>query len=131
MSCAGLLLLGCGSALDSDALTTAALLVLGLAGPGVFNGGYLGGLQLIPEEQAKTRATLASCLAAVFDGSSLVFVLLRALAVALGHVGHDLRDPALVEVVGDLGQRSASIEYSALAVVPCLLCRHALCQNRI
>ena len=58
--------------------------VLGLAGPGVFNGGYLGGLQLIPEEQAKTRATLASCLAAVFDGSSLVFVLLRALAVALG-----------------------------------------------
>ena len=84
MSCAGLLLLGCGSALDSDVLTTSALLVLGLAGPGVFNGGYLGGLQLIPEEQAKTRATLASCLAAVFDGSSLVFVLLRALAVALG-----------------------------------------------
>ena len=58
--------------------------MLGLAGPGVFNGGYMGGLQLIPEEQPKLRATLASCLAAVFDGSSLVFLLLRAATAALG-----------------------------------------------
>ena len=86
--------------------------MLGLAGPGVFNGGYLGGLQLIGEDTPMLptpmpplhtvaasitygcslhyirlqpplptvagedtpmlRATLTSCLAAVFDGASLV-----------------------------------------------------------
>ena len=69
ISTLGLLLLGGGAAAHSDLITTAALLLLGVAGPGVFNGGYLGGLQLIGEEQPMLRATLTSCLAAVFDGA--------------------------------------------------------------
>ena len=81
LSALSFLLLGGGAAAGSDELTTAALLLLGLAGPGVFNGGYLGGLQLIGEDAPKLRATLTSCLAAVFDGSSLVFLLLRATTV--------------------------------------------------
>lgn len=67
----------------SNALTTLGLVAVAVAGPGVFNGGYVGALSMIGED-ASLKAVLASCSAAVFDGSALVFMLLNLAQSALG-----------------------------------------------
>eukprot|EP00966_Prymnesium_polylepis_P052795 1222722-Prymnesium_polylepis.1 len=94
LSVFGLLLLGL-SATDSsggsDALTTAGLLAIAIAGPGVFNGGYVGSLALIGDDNL-LKAALAACSAAVFDGSALVFMLLQ---LAQGALGGDFSTPSL------------------------------------
>mmetsp|Transcript_27605 Transcript_27605/g.66891 ORF Transcript_27605/g.66891 Transcript_27605/m.66891 type:complete len:543 (+) Transcript_27605:3-1631(+) len=75
----------------SNTLTTIGLVALAVAGPGVFNGGYVGSLSMIGEDP-DLKAILASCSAAVFDGSALVFMLLQ---MAEGTLGGDFTTPSL------------------------------------
>ena len=83
LSCAGFAALCMGARGDgSDALTTAALLMIGIAGPGVFNGGFVGTLALL-SDAPKLQATFTAFLAAAFDGSALVFMLFQAAALSL------------------------------------------------
>lgn len=92
LSVFGMLLLGL-SASDpsggSDLLTTSGLISIAVAGPGVFNGGYVGSLALIGDDPL-LKAVLAGCSAAVFDGSALVFMLLQ---LAEGSLGGDFSSP--------------------------------------
>ena len=66
----------------ADRITTMALFILGCAGPGVFNGGYLGGVQ-VTNDVPTLKAALTSFSAAAFDGSALVFMLFQAAATGL------------------------------------------------
>mmetsp|Transcript_47457 Transcript_47457/g.155464 ORF Transcript_47457/g.155464 Transcript_47457/m.155464 type:complete len:402 (+) Transcript_47457:32-1237(+) len=82
LSIAGFAALAGGAYLLDDAIVTAGLLALGCAGPGVFNGAFYGTLELIGTGEPKIRAALTSLNAAAFDGSALVFMLLRVAARA-------------------------------------------------
>ena len=77
ISVSGFVLLALGSFLRIDGMTTLALMLLGLAGPGAFNGGYIGSLELIGDFNADLKSTLTSFSAAAFDGSALVFMLFQ------------------------------------------------------
>eukprot|EP00965_Chrysotila_dentata_P231226 6198232-Pleurochrysis_carterae.AAC.1 len=70
LSTSAFLLLAVGSLLRSDGVITVALLALGAAGPGVFSGGYVGGLEVV-SAFPELKAVLTSFEAAVFDGSAL------------------------------------------------------------
>lgn len=73
LSVTGFVLLGFGSLATggtADIITTTALCILGCAGPGVFNGGYLGGVA-VTHDMPTLKAALTSFSAAVFDGARL------------------------------------------------------------
>lgn len=96
LSAIGMALLGL-SALNSPSsssnmLNTVGLVAIAAAGPGVFNGGYVGALSMIGEDQGM-KAVLASCSAAVFDGSALVFMLLQ---TAEGALRGNLATPSII-----------------------------------
>ena len=77
MSVGGFVMLAVGSFLQADSTITFALLLLGIAGPGAFNGGYIGTLEIIGDYNADLKSTLTSFSAAAFDGSALVFMLFQ------------------------------------------------------
>jgi len=78
-----LLLPGSSLSLGRDVATTAAFAILGLVGPGIFNGGYVGCLAIVGESPAHVSAFTAYS-AACFDGSALVLALLHLLGVRFG-----------------------------------------------
>merc|ERR1712070_544751 len=85
LSVSGFVFLALGSVSTGDVadrITTMALFILGCAGPGVFNGGYLGGVQ-VTNDVPTLKAALTSFSAAAFDGSALVFMLFQAAATGL------------------------------------------------
>ena len=92
ISITGFVLLSGGAARsDSDLLTTCALLLIALAGPGIFNAGYVSCLSVIGDN-ATLKGVLSASMAAVFDGSALVFFLLQLAEISFG----GLSVPALV-----------------------------------
>lgn len=80
ISVSGFVLLSLGSLTRTDSPTTFALMLLGFAGPGAFNGGYIGSLELIGDNNAELKSLLTSFSAAAFDGSALVFMLFQGAA---------------------------------------------------
>ena len=84
ISITGFMLLSGGAARsDSDLLTTCALLLIALAGPGIFNAGYVSCHGVIGDN-ATLKGVHSAFMAAVFDGSALVFFLLQLAEVSLG-----------------------------------------------
>ena len=83
LSVTGFFMLAAGAVTRSDALTACAIMALGLAGPGAFNGGFFGTLELIGDSEPKAKAVLTSLNAAAFDGSALVFMLFRSFGFLL------------------------------------------------
>jgi len=83
-SVAGFFMLAAGNLLRSDTLTAAAVMILGMAGPGAFNGGFFGTLELIGDSNPRAKATLTSLNAAAFDGSALVLMLFHSCGSLLG-----------------------------------------------
>lgn len=75
LSVLGFAALSAGAWLRVDALLMIGILALGAAGPGCFNGGFFGTLELIGESSPRAKAALTSLNAAAFDGSALVFML--------------------------------------------------------
>ena len=103
VSVGGFFMLGVGAFFEDDTMESWALMALGLAGPGAFNGGYIGSLELIGDAAPELKATLTSFSAAAFDGSALVFMifqgashLLRLSGTTSGRHWHGLALPSIV-----------------------------------
>ena len=74
---------GTSVSLSRDMAMTFALALLGFAGPGVFNGAYIGCLSVVNDSPHHLSAFTAYS-AACFDGSALVFALLHLVGVKFG-----------------------------------------------
>ena len=66
-----------------DVAMTSALALLGFAGPGIFNGAYIGCLAIVTESPSHVSAFTAYS-AACFDGSALVFGIIYLIGVKIG-----------------------------------------------
>lgn len=69
--------------ISRDLLSTISFTILGVAGPGVFNGAYVGCVAIVGSSSSHVSAFTAFS-AACFDGSALVFALLRLFGVNFG-----------------------------------------------
>ena len=78
-----ILFTGTSVSLSRDVTMTFALALLGFAGPGVFNGAYIGCLSVVNDSPHHVSAFTAYS-AACFDGSALVFAMLHLVGVRFG-----------------------------------------------